>query len=215
MKWFPEACLSHPQYHGYYTVRDFMEGSTMPGSGILNIMDWRAKKLAGAKPNGITPLEIAEALDVNATNAIEVFMRQNMLDEHRIGDRNRGLPTRNAKEYAATREDIWAMSSLGLYYAEKIWGACDLALFDKTGDAATQASAVEHLDRALRIWQAYATEYAKQYRQPVLYNRVGWVDISKLAEKAAADVQMARDWKPGTIDETKLKRSGTEKGFKE
>ncbi len=216
VKWFPEACLSHPQYHGFYTVRDFMEGSTMPGSGILNILDWRAKKLARAKPNGITPLEIAEALEVNANNAIEVFVRRDILEEHRLNERRGpGLPERKAKEYAATWGDILAMSYLGLYYAEKIRGACDLALFDKSGDTASQASAVEHLDRALRIWREYATEYTKQYRQPLLYNRVGWVDIPKLVEKAGADVQMARDWKPGTIDETKLKRSRTEKGFKE
>jgi hypothetical protein len=30
----------------------------------------------------------------------------------------------------------------------------------------------------------------------------------------AADVQMARDWKPGTIDEGRIKRSGTEAGFR-
>lgn len=47
-----------------------------------------------------------------------------------------------------------------------------------------------------------------------LYNRVGWVDIPKLAEKVAADVQMARDWQPGTINESQIKRSGTEAGFR-
>jgi hypothetical protein len=48
----------------------------------------------------------------------------------------------------------------------------------------------------------------------VLYNRVGYVDIPKLTEKVADDVQLARGWKPGTIDEAKLKRSGTEAGFR-
>jgi hypothetical protein len=35
-----------------------------------------------------------------------------------------------------------------------------------------------------------------------------------LSFSAAADVQIARDWKPGTIDETQIKRSITEAGFK-
>ena len=48
----------------------------------------------------------------------------------------------------------------------------------------------------------------------MLYNRAGVVDIPKQTEDVAADVQMARDWKPGTIDEAKIKRSGTEAGFK-
>jgi hypothetical protein len=41
------------------------------------------------------------------------------------------------------------------------------------------------------------------------------VDLPKQTGDVAADVQMARDWKPGTIDEIKIKRSGTEAGFKQ
>ena len=57
--------------------------------------------------------------------------------------------------------------------------------------------------------------YTRQYVQPVLFNRAGVVDIPKQTENVAADVQMARDWKRGTIDETSIKRSGTEKGFQQ
>jgi hypothetical protein len=48
----------------------------------------------------------------------------------------------------------------------------------------------------------------------VLYNRAGVVDLPKQTANVLADVQMARDWKAGTIDEAKIKRSGTEAGFK-
>ncbi len=106
------------------------------------------------------------------------------------------------------------MSHLGLYYAAKIRGACDLALFDKTGDGQQQTAAVQHLEAALGHWKNYSAAYTRQYVQPVLYNRVGWVDIPQLIEKAAADVQMARDWKAGTIDEARIKRSRTAPGFK-
>ena len=64
-------------------------------------------------------------------------------------------------------------------------------------------------------WKNYSAAYTRQYVQPVLYNRTGVVDIPKQTENVAADVQMARDWKPGTIDETKIKRSGTEAGFRQ
>jgi hypothetical protein len=67
----------------------------------------------------------------------------------------------------------------------------------------------------LSHWKKYAAAYTRQYVQPIRYNRVGLVDIPALIEKAAADVQMARDWKPGTIDESQIKRSGTEAGFKQ
>jgi hypothetical protein len=48
----------------------------------------------------------------------------------------------------------------------------------------------------------------------VFYNRVGLVDIPRQTANVVADVQMARVWKAGTIDEAKIKRSGTEAGFK-
>jgi len=202
VKWFPEACR---QKRGFYTVRDFVEGGTMPGAGVLNILEWRANLLARQKPNGVTPLEIAAALETNATRALQALPPL---------ERASVTPARGAKEYAATLGDIEAMSHLGLYYAAKIRGACDLALFDKSGDAQQQASAVQHLEAALSHWKNYAAAYTRQYVQPVLYNRVGWVDIPRQTENVAADVQMARGWKPGTIDEAKIKRSGTEAGFR-
>jgi hypothetical protein len=202
VKWFPEACR---RKSGFYTVRHFIEGGTMPGAGVLNIIEWRTSMLSNKKPEGVTPLEIAETLEANAGNALKAMPQ---LQQAIV------TPTGNAKEYAATLGDIEAMSHLGLYYAAKIRGACDLALFDKTGDAKQQAAAVQHLESARSHWKNYSAAYTRQYVQPVLYNRAGWVDIPKQTENVAADVQTARDWKAGTIDETRIKRSGTEAGFK-
>jgi hypothetical protein len=202
LKWFPEACR---RKSGFYTVRHFIEGGTMPGAGVLNIIQWRTGVLAQKQPEGVIPLEIAALLHTNASDALAA------LPELR---RANVTPAASAKEYAATLGDIEAMSHLGLYYAEKIRGACDLALFDKTADAKLQASAVQHLEAALTHWKNYAAAYTRQYVQPVLHNRAGVVDIPKQTEDAATDVRLARDWKPGTIEEKKIKRSGTEKGFK-
>ena len=151
------------------------------------------------------PLEIAATLETNATKALQTLPQL---------QRAAVTPTGSAKEYAATLGDIEAMSHLGLYYCAKIRGACDLALFDRSGDAEQQASAVRHLEAALRHWKNYSGAYTRQYVQPVLYNRTGWVDIPRQTENVAADVQMARDWNPGTIDEARIRRSGTEAGFR-
>ncbi|MFN0123999.1 MAG: carbohydrate-binding family 6 protein [Blastocatellia bacterium] len=202
VRWFPEACLSNPSYKGYYTVRHFIEGGTMPGAGVRNILDWRAGTLAGKMPEGVTPLEIAATLESNAANALAALPNL------------RRATGKNAREYTATLGDIEAMAQLGHYYAAKIRGACALALFDKTGDARQQATAVQHLEAALGHWKQYAAAYTRQYVQPVRYNRVGLVDIPALIDKAATDVQMARDWKPGTIDESQIRRGGTEAGFR-
>jgi hypothetical protein len=201
LKWFPEACRRKT---GFYTVRHFVEGGTMPGAGVLNIIEWRTGVLAQKQPEGVTPLEIAAMLHSNASGALAA------LPELR---RATVAPAASAREYAATLGDIEAMSHLGLYYAAKIRGACDLALFDKTGDTRQQTAAVQHLETALGHWKDYSTAYTRQYVQPVLHNRAGVVDIPKQTEEVAADVQIARDWKPGTIQEAKIKRFGTEKGF--
>ncbi len=67
LRWFPEACLSHPRFHkGFYTVQHFIEGGTMPGSGILNIVEWRRKHLSSEPMNGLTPLMIADQLAADA-----------------------------------------------------------------------------------------------------------------------------------------------------
>ena len=198
IKWFPEACSRRDQF---YTVRNFAEGGTMPGAGVLNIMEWRRGLLAKKMPPGVTPLEIAATLEGNATKALQSLPEL---------QRATVTPAASAWEYTATLSDIEAMSRLGLYYAAKIRGACDLALFDKSGDAKQQVSAVRHLEAALTHWKNYVAAYTRQYVQPVLFNRAGLVDLPKQIENVTADLQMARDWKPGTIDESKIKRPGPE-----
>ena len=98
----------------------------MPGAGLLNIIRWRNGVLAQKQTDGVTPQEIAAILHSSASGAFAA------LPELR---RATVTPAASVKEYAATLGDIEAMSHLGLYYAAKIRGACDLALFDKTGDA--------------------------------------------------------------------------------
>jgi hypothetical protein len=52
----------------------------------------------------------------------------------------------------------------------------------------------------LQHWRLYGTAYTRQKRQPVLYNRVGWVDIpGALLKKVEQDIQIAENWQPGTI----------------
>ncbi len=188
LRWFPEACLSHPRHRGFYTVKHFIEGDTMPESGILNIIRWRGKKLAGAAMDGVTPLEVAGALEQYATAALRGVQEL------------RPLQGAN-KELRLTLGDIEAMAHLGNYYAAKIRGAAELALFDKTGAAEQRESAVRHLFSALQHWKRYARAYTLQYRQPKLYNRVGWVDIPALTEKVEQDIAIARLWVPGTVTE--------------
>ena len=187
LRWFPEACLSHPRSaKGFYTVQHFIEGQTMPGSGVLDIVEWRHHKLAGQAMNGTSPLEVADLLAKHSTEALR------MISELR---RSQG----QNKELRLTLDDMESMAHLGDYYAAKIRGAAELALFDKTGKVEQRESAIRNLQVALEHWKRYALSYALQYEQPKLYNRVGWVDIPVLTAKVEQDIAIARLWVPGTV----------------
>ncbi len=185
LKWYPEASLSHPRHHGYYTVRDFAEGSTMPGSGVLSIREWRRLSLAQQPMTGTTPLQIASALEASATPALAA------LPKLRSG--------RVSKELNNTLGDIESMSHLANYYSAKIRGAAALAVFDGSRDELDRTRAVTELEKAAAHWRLYSASYSRQYTSPHLYNRVGFVDIPGLVAKVDADISIARDWRPGTM----------------
>jgi hypothetical protein len=185
LRWFPEACLSHPRHRGYYTVRDFIEGQTMPGSGVVPILEWRKRRLAGEDSGGTTPNQIADALEKNSASALAALPKL----------RTPGI----GKELAQTLVDIEAMADLEHYYALKIRAAAALALYDRNSDEASKQESVRNLQSAVEAWRAYAKAYTTNYTQPHLYNRVGFVDIPSLTARAQDDVRIAQQWQPGTI----------------
>ena len=204
LKWFPEACWSHPRRKGgdggFYTVRHFMEGSAMPGANVLNIREWRTRLTKRQPMTETTPLEIADALDGAAAQTFTALEKLR-------------APAKQDTELQKTVNDCESLAHLGRYYAAKTRGACALALFDSNADQHEHTAALRHLDDALAHWKNYAALRDAHY-VPALYNRLGYVDITALTKKAAADIAIARDWKPGTL-KGDGKRSGTEKGFRE
>lgn len=201
LKWFPEACWSHPRSkgEGFYTVAKFMEGSAMPGAEVLCIRDWRKRLLSGAPMLETTPLQIAESLEGAATQTFAVL---ESLREAAKGD----------SELQKNVNDCEALAWLGSYYAAKIRGACALALFDASSDRFEHAAALRHLNEALSHWKHYAAIRDANY-VPALYNRLGYVDITALTEKVAVDVEVAKQWHPGNLEDDG-KRAGAEKGFR-
>ena len=200
LRWFPEACLSHPRHRGYYTVRHFVEGQSMPGSNVLSVLEWRKKKLSGEPLAGtVGPLEIASALDAAAEKALSG-----------IGQ----LKANGDRELEETLGDIEAMAYLARYYSGKIRGAAALALYDRSGAANEKSEAVKSLDEALEAWKRYAARYTAQYTTPHLYNRVGWVDMNGLTTKAAQDVEIARRWQKGTIAQDEAVSNAVDRPFR-
>ncbi len=200
LKWYPEACLSHPKSKGFYTVRHFMEGATMPGANVICIRDWRKNLTEDKSKEQTTPLEIAAALD---RAAAETFTSLGALRSS----------AENDSELRKIITDCEALVWLGHYYAAKIRGACKLAIFDMNGDNLEHEAALRHLGDALAHWKQYAAVRDAHYF-PALYNRVGYVNVTELTKKVAEDIEIARNWKQGTLKDDG-KRSSSEKGFKE
>jgi hypothetical protein len=190
LAWYPEACKS---LKGFYSVRDFISGSGIPESGDMNIRDWRARQLAGEPMTGLTPPEVAAQMRSDAQTALDgvAALRPHASDN---------------KELRETLGDIEAMAQLGKYYAAKIDGAAELALFDATAKPEHQTAAVKSLEDALIHLRDYAAAYTKQYRQPIVSSRVSLIDLSKLANDAAADIEIARNWKPGSLTDAPPER---------
>jgi hypothetical protein len=129
VRWFPEACM---QATGFYTVRHFVEGVTMPDAGVLNIRQWRTRLAKGAPMEGMTPLQVAEVLKADADRTLEFVTELRPLQG-------------SNKELQRTLVDCEALAHLGHYYADKILGASDLALFDQNGKTEQRTRAVGHM----------------------------------------------------------------------
>ena len=84
------------------------------------------------------------------------------------------------------------MALLGKYYAAKISGATELALFRKTKLSGQQSDAVMHLTQAAGYWKEYTRRTGARYRNPVWTNRVGLVDFRELDAEADNDIAIAR-----------------------
>ena len=78
--------------------------------------------------------------------------------------------------------------------------------------SADREAALRHLGDALAHWKQYAAIRDAHY-VPALYNRIGYVNVTELTEKVAADLDIARNWKPGSLKDDG-KRTGSERGFR-
>jgi hypothetical protein len=146
----------------------------MPGSGLMSIADTVAAVTGGLGISGITPLQVADQLDRWADEAIEKAARIKLESvlSHPLG---------------RTLADIEAMAWLGKYYAAKIRGAFDYALYKSTGNANLRTSAVGHLKNASECWRTYAQKDSARY-VPQNLARTGKLDWWDLWEQTRREV---------------------------
>jgi hypothetical protein len=161
--WTPEGCMG--EGGRLHTVQDFVDPSysPMPGSGLLSVTDTVSAITGGSVIGGTTPLQAAEQLDRWAEEAIEKAGRIK-------------VESVLSGELGQTLADIEAMAWLGKYYAAKIRGAFDYALYKSSGQTNLQASAVTHLKEASEHWRIYAQKDSSRYAVQTLAGtgRLDW-----------------------------------------
>lgn len=185
-QWYIEACKSRPgpaqTESGFHDVNRFITLPPHASTNYLSIPDYvearvNHRKLDDALSSKLTPFEVADLLHQNAGMALTLL---------------EPLRAINNKVLEKTLQDIKTMAYLGKYYAHKISGATQLALYRESQDKTYQQAAVEQLILALEFWEKYTQSSSQQYANPFWTNRVGTVDWAQLTHEVIKDIEIAR-----------------------
>jgi hypothetical protein len=178
--WAVEGCLDLRK--GFHTVEDFINKQPMPGSGIVSIPDavkaiWEQKVV-----KGITPLQVAAALDSLANETLAFTGGQHLSE------------TQYAEDYRELLYDMDAFSYLGKYYADKITAAYFLHAYRILKDDKYIQLAVNSLQNALIEWKLYAAAATRNYNPQFLSKTrtVDWNGLTNEVEKELLTVSLSR-----------------------
>ena len=118
----------------------------------MSIPEYADAVLMNSAMNGTTPVEIAQSLWELSTEAMRL---------------TKVMSGNNNKELGQTINDINAMSTLGIYYSNKISGAVNKCIADKVYDPKIKTkyknAAIENLKEASLIWRDYSERVDNQY----------------------------------------------------
>ncbi len=179
-QWYIEACKSHPgpakTPTGFHDVNRFISLPPHGGTDYVSIPDYVDSLLAGKEVSGTTPVDLSGQIHGHADKALRI------LD---------GLDHGGDKELRLTLGDIRSMAYMGKYYAHKIRGAAELALFRRSRKQQNRDAAVRELNKAAQYWRLYTSTALGQYKNPLWMNRVGYCDWRGLMKEVLNDIKIA------------------------
>ena len=180
--WAVEGCMARPRLGGFRDVFDFMNNPTLEGSGILTPMEFAVNTLAGeAQEEGISPLEIADSLE--------------LLAEHALLSIKSIEPGFNQAEYRTLLQDISSQALLGKYYSSKIRAAVHLSLFKLEGISQEKAQALNELDKSLSYWNEYSNISGSNYK-PQMLARTNLLDLAVLSDSIVKEIELVKAYEP-------------------
>ena len=177
MHWYIEGCKGTRGYtktpSGFHDVNRFISLDPLSTTGYQAIQDY------GKNPDfqGITPIDVSQQLHAHADKALKLIA---------------GMKHDGNKELRLTLGDIETIATLGKYYAHKIRGAAELAVYRNNNEETTrQQRAIEELQQAAKYWRLYVASAMTRYTNPIWMNRVGHSDWRSHMEDALLDIEKA------------------------
>lgn len=166
----------------YHDIRTYIFNNTIDSS-MANIPEF----LAGSKATG--PLVVADRLESYGRSALQ------------LAGQARSRVKSGQKEFACTDADLQAYGNLGIYYAEKLRGATQLARFLFNGGTGERDQSVEHLRKAAAAWRGVVASTENHYipHEVWLFGQFDWKRYLPAVEE---DIQIAREAKPFPTDST-------------
>ena len=95
------------------------------------------------------------------------------------------------KELRLTMGDIQSISYMGKYYAHKIRGAAELAVFRENKDKSRKKRSIVELQKAAQYWRLYVSSAMERYTNPIWMNRVGHSDWRGYMKEVLLDIKIA------------------------
>ena len=179
-QWYIEGCKSRPFYAktetGFNDVNFFIELKPHPGTDNISIPDYVKSVVESKSLKGTTPIEVSQQIHQHADKALQLVET---------------IQAGNNKELRQTLHDIKTIANLGKYYAHKIRGSAEVALFRETHKTDHQKNATNELTQAAFYWKVYSDIAQQQYKNPLWTNRVGYVDWTKLYQDVLNDIEIA------------------------
>jgi len=183
-QWHPESCLSYTS--GFKTIRDFVDGTPMPGVGVLSLREFARREQHNALSVGDdecqeSPPDIIHVLE-DAADRTEAVV-------HELQQQTEDLAGGHA---ACTLLDLQAWVHLGRYYACKFSAALELNRYQFGGGTICVDRAVKNLEEAYGHWDDLG-------RLWILHNRPYWMARVKRTfgypyylEDCKRDIELAR-----------------------
>ena len=175
-QWYIEGCKGVPKTtktkSGFHDVNCFIAVDPLSTTGYQSISDY------GDHPDhdGVTPVDVAEQIHAHADAALK------LIEPMKHGD---------DKELRLTLGDIRTIAYLGKYYAHKIRGAAELAVFRNSKDASREQRAIKELQQAAKYWRLYVASAMERYTNPIWMNRSGNSDWRRYFKEARKDIEIA------------------------